>query len=307
MMKNNKDGKFLRWLNGEDLLTDTISERDPVIDPDASDPHTYEAEAHILKRIKRAEERSFGKIYTILSVAMLIFLSSVLLITVSYLPRYGSEYAPVNNRVSQRYIESGLEETGAVNLVAGMILDYRAFDTLGESHVLFTAMCAVVILLSAKEGDEKHALKYRQEEALYDTSKDIILRCIAYILVPCLFLFGVYILLNGHLSPGGGFSGGAILGAALILYAMAFGFEAIERFMNKKTIKVITCCSLGFYVLAKAYSFITGANSLHSIIGTGTPGAIFSAGLILPLNISVGFVVACTMYSFFSLFKRGTV
>ena len=77
--------------------------------------------------------------------------------------------------------------------------------------------------------------------------------------------------------------------------------------MNAKSIKVITCCSLGFYVLAKAYSFYTGANDLHSIISTGTPGAILSAGLILPLNIAVGLVVACTMYAFFSLFKRGTV
>ena len=88
---------------------------------------------------------------------------------------------------------------------------------------------------------------------------------------------------------------------------MAVGFEDISRVMTPKTLKVISCCSLGFYVVAKAYSFFTGANGLHSIISTGTPGAILSAGLILPLNVAVGFVVACTMYSFFSLFKRGTV
>jgi len=77
--------------------------------------------------------------------------------------------------------------------------------------------------------------------------------------------------------------------------------------MNERSIKVISCCSLGFYVVAKSYSFITGANHLPSIISQGTPGDILSAGLILPLNVAVGMVVACTMYSIFSFFKRGTV
>lgn len=305
-MKKNSKATFLSWMNGDDLLIDTKNEAKPVHDPDASDTHTYEADIHKIKRIERAEKRSFKKLYVILSLVLIIFLASVLLITVSNLPRYGSADAPVNNEVSERYIESGLEETGATNLVAGMILDYRAFDTLGESHVLFTAMCAVTILLSFKE-DKKKKMKYEAEEMLYDTTKDPILHSVAYFLIPCLLLFGVYILLNGHLSPGGGFSGGAILGAALILYSMAFGFEDISHFMNAKSIKTTSCFSLGFYVVAKAYSFFTGANGLHSIISTGTPGAILSAGLILPLNVAVGLVVACTMYSFFSLFKRGTV
>jgi len=306
MMKNSTEKKFLRWLDGEDLLIDTKNEERPIYDPDATDPHTYEAEAHSLRKLSATEKSAFGKVYMGISVVFVIFLSAVLLLTISHLPKYGAADVPVNNEVSERYIESGIAETGAVNLVAGMILDYRAFDTLGESHVLFTGICAVMILLTARK-DPRKCLKYQAEETLYDITADPILHCTAYVLVPCLLLFGVYVLLNGHLSPGGGFSGGAILGAALILYAMAFGFEDIGRFMNEKSIKVITCCSLGFYVVAKSYSFITGANHLHSIISTGTPGAIVSAGLIMPLNVAVGFVVACTMYSIFSLLKRGSI
>lgn len=63
----------------------------------------------------------------------------------------------MNNEVSQRYIEKGLQETGAVNIVTGMILDYRAFDTLGESHVLFIATCTVLILLRADQKRGKTA------------------------------------------------------------------------------------------------------------------------------------------------------
>ena len=304
-MKKSKKSKLHAWLDGDDLFLSEKTESLPPKDtPD--ERHLYDAHARRLKRVEAAETRSFGKLYVILSVILVVILSAVLLITVSNLPRYGSADAPVNNEVSERYIEKGLEETGATNLVAGMILDYRAFDTLGESHVLFTAMCAVVMLLSSKK-DKRRMLKYQSEEALYDLTADPILRTVAYVLVPCLFLFGIYVLLNGHLSPGGGFSGGAILGAALILYSMAFGFEDISRVLTPRSLKAISCCSLGFYVVAKSYSFFTGANGLESIITTGTPGAILSAGLILPLNVAVGFVVACTMYSFFSLFKRGTV
>lgn len=306
-MKNNGESKFLRWLNGEDLLIDTKNEEPPVYDPEAADPYQYQTEAHTIRKVDKAERKAFGRIYIVLSIVLVVFLSAVLLLTVSNLPRYGAVDAPVNNEVSERYIESGLEETGATNLVAGMILDYRAFDTLGESHVLFSGICAVMILLATGREDKKRIMRYNAEEALYDVTADPIVRTLAFFLMPCLLLFGVYVLLNGHLSPGGGFSGGAILGAALILYSMAYGFEKIEKFMNERTIKAISCCSLGFYVVAKSYSFITGANHLPSIISQGTPGDILSAGLILPLNVAVGMVVACTMYSIFSFFKRGTV
>jgi len=246
-------------------------------------------------------------LYNVLCVGICLTLIALLLYTVTVLPQFGAPDHPINNEVSARYIEKGLQETGAVNIVTGMILDYRAFDTLGESHVLFTGICAVMILLLTARKDSKKQLRHQDEEALYDVTCDPIVRIMAFFLMPCLLLFGIYVLLNGHLSPGGGFSGGAILGAAFILYSMAFGFEKTERFLNEKTIKVISCCSLGFYVVAKSYSFFTGANHLPSIISPGTPGAILSAGIIMPLNVAVGMVVACTMYSIFSFFKRGTV
>ena len=123
--------------------------------------------------------------------------------------------------------------------------------------------------------------------------------------MPIIFIFGIYVILNGHLSPGGGFSGGAIIGAGLILYLNAFGFQKIERFFTEKTYKWISFGSLTFYCLAKSYSFYTGAHHLESGIPLGKAGAIISSGLILPLNICVGLVVACTMYAFFSLFRKG--
>ena len=183
-------------------------------------------------------------------------------------------------------------------LIDGSLLN-MGFDQTEWVVLLLGIVVMLIVGLMQESGPRLRQALSRQE---------LWFRWVIYLLgLGAVLLFGVYVLLNGHLSPGGGFSGGAILGAALILYAMAFGFEDIGRFMNEKSIKVITCCSLGFYVVAKSYSFITGANHLHSIISTGTPGAIVSAGLIMPLNVAVGFVVACTMYSIFSLLKRGSI
>lgn len=57
--------------------------------------------------------------------------------------------------MAAKYIEDGLQDTGAVNIVTGMILDYRAFDTFGESNVLFIATCTVLILLRNDKKKEK--------------------------------------------------------------------------------------------------------------------------------------------------------
>jgi multicomponent Na+:H+ antiporter subunit B len=227
----------------------------------------------------------------------------VLLVGVSYLPQFGHEENPVNNEVSARYIEQGLQETGAVNIVTGMILDYRAFDTLGESHVLFLATCTVLILLRKDKKKEQETAQ--NNDRIYEPKNDVILQTAARVLVPVIEIFGIYVILCGHLGPGGGFSGGAICGAGLILYLNAFGFAKTERFFTGKTYKCMCFFALACYSLAKTYSFYTGANHIESVIPLGTPGAIFSSGLILLLDICVGLVVTGTMYTFYVMFRKG--
>ena len=253
-----------------------------------------------------AEMRLFQKIYRLFSVLFCISLVLVLLTGVSYLPTFGHAENPVNNEVPQRYIENGLQETGAVNIVTGMILDYRAFDTLGESHVLFIATCTVLILLRIDKKKGKDSIAEREaNDRIYEPKNDVILQTVARILVPPIIIFGIYVILWGHLGPGGGFSGGAVIGAGLILYLNAFGFAKTERFFTAKTYKWMSFGALACYALAKSYSFYTGANEIHSVIPLGTPGAILSSGLILILNICVGIVVAGTMYTFYVMFRKG--
>ena len=304
--------RMRQWLDGtKDFYVDNV---------EMKPQEEFHEEASVIKdrteeRKKRMEKvydlannwevAGFQKLYKIFCVLFCIFLVFMLLSAVSYMPTYGHPENPVNNEVSARYIESGLQETGAVNIVTGMILDYRAFDTLGESHVLFIATCTVLILLRKDKKKDQNGNNIEDNDRIYEPKNDVILQTAARILVPLIIIFGIYVILGGHLGPGGGFSGGAIIGAGLILYLNAFGFKKTERFFSEKTYKRLSVCALGCYCLAKSYSFYTGANHIESVIPLGTPGAIISSGLILILNICVGIVVAGTMYTFYVMFRKG--
>ena len=306
--------RLRKWLDGADPFLDVVEMKpQKEFEEDTTTIATRNEEhKNLIEKIydikHNPEMRVFQKTYNAFSVIFCLFLVTMLLIAVSNLPSFGNASNPVNNEVAARYIESGLQETGAVNIVTGMILDYRAFDTLGESHVLFIATCTVLILLRL-DGDKKgrSGMGYAPEnDRTFEPKNDVILQTVAKILVPPIFIFGIYVILGGHLGPGGGFSGGAVIGAGLILYLNAFGFAKTEKFFTAKTYKITSFCALACYCLAKSYSFYTGANHIESIIPLGTPGAIISSGLILVLNICVGIVVAGTMYTFYVMFRKGS-
>ena len=244
------------------------------------------------------------KIYNVLATIAAIIFVGVLIYGVSFLPEFGAIGNPTQNEIVDKFIQDGIDNTGATNFVSGMILDYRAFDTLGESFVLFTAVTCVFILL-------KELKPKKNKKDLFVLTNDPILKTCCSLIVPIILLFGVYVILNGSISPGGGFSGGAIVGAGLILYSLVFGHEKMSKFFNVKVFKTVTSCALLCYCLCKAYSFFTSVNGYHNLfddlIALQTAGNIFSGGLIFILNVCVGLVVSCTMYGFYSLFKRGEI
>jgi len=76
------------------------------------------------------------------------------LLAVAELPPYGMVGNPIHNQVSERYINRSLDDTGVSNMVTGIVLDYRAYDTMFETIVLFTATLAVVITLGSFKKEE---------------------------------------------------------------------------------------------------------------------------------------------------------
>jgi len=295
--------KFFRWMKGtKDPYLGEIETKPGI---PYEDGHTLaeiqEEEEHLRERIYDIKQnrwmKVFRRIYKASSVIFCLVLSVLMLRMVMELPQLGTEDRPVNNEVSALYIEQGLQDTGAVNIVAGMILNYRAFDTFGETCVLFIATTCVMVLLMQKEK--------KLNDRRFEPKNDVILQRVAFVLVPIIFIFGIYVILNGHISPGGGFSGGAIIGAGMVLYVSAYGFDKMQKFFNEKTYEVVKVTALCTYCLVISYYIFMGANNYDNHISLGTAGMIFSAGIILWLNIFVGIEVACTMYAFYALFRRG--
>lgn len=295
---------FKQWMSGEkDTLIGHV-EMKPQPMPESPEKifEGMDQEAVRISRWDLDENKTVQRgdlAYRVLSIIVCIALVVLFSYVVSFMPPVGKVDNPVNNETAARYVERGIEETGSENAVTGMILTYRAFDTFGETTVLFIATCCVMILLTAEE--KKHREEEHAGNVLSDLDTepepDTILKTIAKPVIPLLLLFGIYVILNGHSSPGGGFAGGAIIGAAMILHATSFGFEQTALWFNDRVYAVIRVVALLLYGLVETYYFYTGANGVPTIVPLGTIQEI--------ADICVGLVVACTMYAFFGLFRKG--
>lgn len=135
-----------------------------------------------------------------------------------------------------------------------------------------------------------------------------ILSVVSSFIIPFIQIFGIYVVVNGHLSPGGGFAGGTVIGASLILSRIVNGGEFAKKRYPFERLMKIACFSLLAYGVIKGYSFVNGGLELHLYdIPIGTPGKIFSGRYLLPLNIFVGGIVSVTMYFFYALFSEGEI
>lgn len=151
----------------------------------------------------------------------LVAAGAILFYAARDLPTMGDPDAPAATHVSPHYIEKAQEETGAPNMVTGVLADYRSYDTLGEVVVIFTAGLACLLVLGgfAPTGPRK---RDDATEMAYAFGSDV-LDATARMLTPFIVLFATYVVVHGHTSPGGGFQGGAIFAAALILVRLVRG------------------------------------------------------------------------------------
>ncbi len=132
--------------------------------------------------------------------------------------------------------------------------------------------------------------------------EDQIVRVTTRLVVPFIQLYGIYIILHGHLSPGGGFSGGAIFGAGLVLVALSFNLEAGFKQISHQTASVLESGGALGFVLTGLVAIAMGGNFLANRSAgfpMGTAGELFSAGAILAITVFVGIKVASTIMTLF--------
>ena len=309
-MKNDDTSLLRRLRRLEEGEDEEHQELPPIVNMEELEPAPRPKEHRSLWHLQ--DKSRIPVEYWVMAVLVAVTLSASLLYTSLGMPPFDDPNVPTMNEVPHRYVEQCVEETGALNTVAGMILDYRAFDTFGESTVLFAATVSIVFLMRQEEKRPSSRKKKRRARPAPAPSGDVfsgpytdsVFRGTARLLIPFIMLFGIYVVVNGHLSPGGGFSGGAILGGGLILCAMVVGQERMRRVLGLDRFTKITAFCLLAYAAMKGYSFYTGANHVGWEVPKGTPGNLLSAGFILPLNICVGVIVAGTIFSFYLLFSQ---
>lgn len=131
---------------------------------------------------------------------------------------------------------------------------------------------------------------------------DLIVKVISKTIIPFMQVFGIFVIMHGHLSPGGGFAGGSILGASLILFTLAFGAEAAEKKMPHSISKIIETgailliVSLGVFGILSGYNFLTNSAAGFHL---GRTGEIISAGFIPIATLAIGLKVGSTLITLF--------
>ena len=126
--------------------------------------------------------------------------------------------------------------------------------------------------------------------------QSIVVRTLCRLLVPFIQLFGLYVIMHGHSSPGGGFQGGVILGSSFILLAIAYGIEEVKRRFSLAALTVFTSMGVFLYAGIGILCLLLGANYLdYSVLPLAEPRSMGMLGI----EIGVGITVMAVMVSIF--------
>jgi multicomponent Na+:H+ antiporter subunit B len=247
-------------------------------------------------------------------------LAVVLVHGLAGLPAFG-DYHGVYGTVLDRVAVS---ERHATDVVTAVNFDYRGLDTMGEEFILFAASIGLVVLL--REQRDEHVDPGRVAEAgdpeqSGDAASDAerpgdperaddagpnrrtrgsghrlhtspALLATGRWLVGPLLVLGVYIVTHGQLTPGGGFQGGVVLAAAVILVFVAGGRVAMAPIGPTGVAEVLEAVGAGGYVAIGIAGLIAGMRFLSNFLPLGTVGSLLSSGTIVSLSTIVGLEVA---------------
>ncbi len=182
---------------------------------------------------------------------------------------------------AERYASRELSELGAQNIVTAVVVTYRGLDTLGEVTVLFLTASILGFFL-------------KRRRCYSGKPSSEILKTASSLLLPFIILLGVYIAMNGHLTPGGGFQSGAVLASGLLLITLANPekdgslslFSRIESFSG-----------LAYVVVGLAGLILAGGFLDTTFAGLGVPGNLISAGAIPLVSVLIGMKVGAELSS----------
>ncbi len=183
--------------------------------------------------------------------------------------------------VGDYYLDKTPSELKVSNTVTAIVVNYRGFDTLGEVTVLFLAATGLASIMyrRRRKGEQQIRAKLPSSRIVQIGSQ---------ILFPLIILLGVYVFIHGHLSPGGGFQGGAIIATATLLMLISY-----RKFkVNHNTISWIESIAGIVFVLVGFVGLLLGTTFLQNFLPTGELNDLLSGGIIGIIYVAVGFKVA---------------
>jgi multicomponent Na+:H+ antiporter subunit B len=197
------------------------------------------------------------------------------------------------NLTARYYAENTATDLGAANIVTAIIVTYRGLDTLGEVTVLFLSAAVVGLVLASGCRREKTQQQLTPVGELLTTGTQL--------LVPLIMLLGVYIFINGHLTPGGGFQGGAVIASGVLLTLLADP----ARHFSHRLIATIESFAGIFYIGIGILGLILAGGFLDNrLLPTGELGHLFSAGTIPLIYSLIGLKVGAEFSSMLADFSK---
>ena len=237
-----------------------------------------------------------------LALIAVLLTGALLLSVVSVFPAWADPHSPANSsRISQFYITETEDLTGVPNLVTAVLADFRGFDTLFETVVIFSAGIAVFAVLG------RAPLKRRRKDPLDDDDDEdqnmvVIQSC--RLVIPIMQLFALYVIAHGHHSPGGGFQGGVILGSSFILWAIARNLPTALRRMSSRKVVILACTGILIYAGIGLLCQVLGSNFLdyqilHLVLPDTGP-VMARSHAMLGVEIGVAFTVSAIMFGLYA-------
>jgi len=188
------------------------------------------------------------------------------------------------NLTARYYAERTAADLGAANIVTAIVVTYRGLDTLGEVTVLFLA-ASIVGLVLAQDTHKTPRARVPVGELLTTGTR---------FLVPLILLLGVYVFVNGHLTPGGGFQGGAIIASGILLTLLA---DPLKHFGHGLISAIESVAGIFYVAIGLAGLLLAGGFLDNRILPLGNVGELFSAGAIPVIYSLIGLKVGAEFAS----------
>ncbi len=196
------------------------------------------------------------------------------------------------SRQGDLVVGANVDERHVTDAITAINFDYRGFDTLGEEFILFTAVLGVVLLLRRAGGDDTCSDTEDQEPRRRAPPTSDAVRALGLALVGVTVSFGLYIVLHGQLTPGGGFQGGVLVASAWLVLYLAGDARTFRRLTPTLGFEIAEAAGAGAYALIGAGGLCAGAAFLANVVPLGPVATAHSGGTIALLSVAVGVEVA---------------